>query len=33
MPLGNSPAEFSKYIGAEVIKWGKVIKAVGIRAD
>jgi tripartite-type tricarboxylate transporter receptor subunit TctC len=32
-PLGNSPAEFSKYIAAEVIKWGKVIKAVGIRAD
>jgi tripartite-type tricarboxylate transporter receptor subunit TctC len=32
-PLGSSSAEFGKYIGAEVIKWGKVIKAVGIRAD
>jgi tripartite-type tricarboxylate transporter receptor subunit TctC len=32
-PLGSSSAEFGKYIGVEVIKWGKVIKAVGIRAD
>ena len=32
-PIGNSSAEFGKYIGTEVVKWGKVIKAVGIRAD
>ena len=32
-PVGNSSVEFGKYIGSEVIKWGKVIKAVGIRAD
>ena len=32
-PAGNSSAEFGKYIGSEVIKWGKVIKAVGIHAD
>jgi tripartite-type tricarboxylate transporter receptor subunit TctC len=32
-PLGGSPADFGKYIRTEVIKWGKVIKTVGIRAD
>ena len=32
-PLGSSPAAFRKYIGDEIIKWGKVIKAVGMRAD
>ncbi len=32
-PLGGSSADFGKYIGVEAIKWGKVIKAVGMRAD
>ena len=32
-PVGSSPADFGKYIRTEVIKWGKVIKTVGIRAD
>ena len=32
-PLGNSSAEFGKYIASEVVKWGKVIKAVGIQAE
>jgi len=32
-PRGGTSAEFRQYISAEVIKWGKVIKAVGIRAD
>ena len=32
-PLGNSSAEFGKYIASEVVKWGKVIKAVGISAE
>ena len=32
-PLGGSPADFGRYIRTEVIKWGKVIKTVGIRAD
>ena len=32
-PLGNSSAEFGNFIGSEVVKWGKVIKAVGIHAD
>ena len=30
---GGTSAEFRQYIRAEVIKWGKVIKAIGIRAD
>ena len=32
-PRGGTSAEFRQYISAEVIKWGKVIKAIGIRAD
>jgi len=29
----NSPQEFAAYIKAEIAKWGKVVKATGIRAD
>ena len=32
-PLGNSSAAFGRYIGEEIAKWGKVIKAVGMRAE
>ena len=32
-PRGGTSAEFGQYMGAEVAKWGKVIKAVGLRAD
>jgi tripartite-type tricarboxylate transporter receptor subunit TctC len=32
-PVGSSPAEFRKYIGEEITKWGKVVKEAGIRAD
>ena len=32
-PLGSSSAAFGKYIADEIAKWGKVIKAVGMRAD
>jgi tripartite-type tricarboxylate transporter receptor subunit TctC len=32
-PRGGTSAEFGQYIAAEVAKWGKVIKAVGLRAD
>ena len=30
IPVGNTPAEFSKYVAAEVAKWGKVAKAANI---
>jgi tripartite-type tricarboxylate transporter receptor subunit TctC len=30
IPIGNTPAEFSKYIAVEVEKWGKVAKAANI---
>lgn len=31
--MTNTPQEFAAYIKAEVAKWGKVVKATGIRAD
>lgn len=30
-PVGNSPAEFARYIQVEIEKWRKVIKAAGIQ--
>ncbi len=30
-PVGNSPAEFSKYMQSEIDKWRKVIRAAGIQ--
>jgi tripartite-type tricarboxylate transporter receptor subunit TctC len=30
-PVGSTPEEFGAYIGSELAKWGKVIKAAGIR--
>jgi tripartite-type tricarboxylate transporter receptor subunit TctC len=32
-PLGSSPREFSNYLGREVEKWGRVIRAAKISAD
>lgn len=32
-PIGNSPAEFSAIISAEIPKWAKFISAAGIRLD
>ncbi|MEO7728908.1 MAG: tripartite tricarboxylate transporter substrate-binding protein, partial [Burkholderiales bacterium] len=32
-PVGGTPAEFGAYIKAEIAKWGKVIKAAGIKAE
>jgi tripartite-type tricarboxylate transporter receptor subunit TctC len=29
----TTPQEFAAYIKAEIVKWGKVVKATGIRAD
>lgn len=30
---GNTPEEFGAYIKAEIAKWGKVVKAAGLRVD
>jgi tripartite-type tricarboxylate transporter receptor subunit TctC len=32
-PVGSTPAEFTRYLRAEIDKWTKVIKASGVRAD
>lgn len=33
IPVGNSPAEFDKFIAAETAKWGKVIRAAKVTLD
>ena len=32
-PVGNSPEEFGEFIKSEIAKWGKVIRAAGLRAE
>ncbi len=32
-PIGSSPEEFRAYIRAEIDKWGKVVRASGLRID
>ena len=32
-PVGNTPEQFGALIRAEIDKWGKVIRAAGLRAD
>lgn len=32
-PVGNTPAEFARLVGAESARWGDVIRKAGIRAD
>jgi tripartite-type tricarboxylate transporter receptor subunit TctC len=32
-PVGSMPAEFAAYIKSEIAKWGKVIKAAGIKPE
>ncbi len=32
-PIGDTPAEFAQYLKAEAAKWGKLIKAAGIKAE
>ena len=32
-PVGGTPAEFEAYIKSEIAKWGKVIKAAGIKSE
>jgi len=31
-PVGNTPEEFSRYLRAETVKWGKVVQAAGMTA-
>jgi tripartite-type tricarboxylate transporter receptor subunit TctC len=32
-PVGNSPEAFAAFIRAESARWGKVVRAAGIKAD
>jgi tripartite-type tricarboxylate transporter receptor subunit TctC len=32
-PLGNTPEQFAAYLGSEIVKWAKVIKATGVTAE
>ncbi len=32
-PIGDTPAEFAQYLKAEAAKWGRLIKAAGIKAE
>jgi tripartite-type tricarboxylate transporter receptor subunit TctC len=31
--VGNSPEEFARFLQAEIAKWGKVVRAAGIKAE
>ena len=32
-PVGNTPEQFGEFIQSEIAKWGKVIRAAGLRAE
>jgi tripartite-type tricarboxylate transporter receptor subunit TctC len=32
-PVANAPEEYAAYIGAEIPRWGKVVRAAHIRID
>lgn len=32
-PVGNSPEEFARFIKSEAARWGKIVKALGLKAD
>jgi len=32
-PIGDTPDQFAAYIQAEIVKWAKVIKATGVKAE
>ena len=32
-PIGSSPAEFARYLEAEIAKWRKVVAAAGIKPE
>ena len=31
--VGNTPEEFSKFFQSEIVKWGKVVRVAGIKAE
>jgi len=31
--VGNSPEEFARFLQSEIVKWGKVVKAAGIKGE
>jgi tripartite-type tricarboxylate transporter receptor subunit TctC len=32
-PIASSPADFARYLEAEIIKWRKVVAAAGIKPE
>jgi tripartite-type tricarboxylate transporter receptor subunit TctC len=32
-PVGNTPEQFGEVIKSDIAKWGKVIRAAGLRAE
>jgi len=32
-PVGNTPEQYQAFVQNEISKWGKVIKAAGIRGE
>jgi tripartite-type tricarboxylate transporter receptor subunit TctC len=32
-PVGTTPAEFEQYLKADIVRWGRVVKASGAKAD
>jgi tripartite-type tricarboxylate transporter receptor subunit TctC len=32
-PVGNTPEQYTSFVQNEIVKWGKVIKAAGIKGE
>jgi tripartite-type tricarboxylate transporter receptor subunit TctC len=32
-PIGDTPAEFGRYLAAERVKWGRVVRDAGVRVE
>ena len=32
-PVGSSPEELARHIKSEAVRWGKIVKALGLKAD
>jgi tripartite-type tricarboxylate transporter receptor subunit TctC len=31
--IGNTPEEFTAFMGSEIVKWGKVVQTAGIKVN